>query len=95
MPGGRKLFHVADTGNSLGFQLGMGESGQQHRGEYRDNRDDHEKFDQCEGLWKGSAHLIKPVFRATRPERHLINAVHFVLLSLRLLSGRRQAYKER
>ena len=43
------LLEVGDTGDSLRFCTGLGEGGQQHGGQNRDDRDDDQQLDQREG----------------------------------------------
>ena len=47
--GENELLLVAGTSCLNGFFLGLGERGQKHAGQDRDDRDDNEQFDQCEG----------------------------------------------
>ena len=47
--GGQPLLaQVVDAGDSLGTTLGLGQSGQKHPGEDRDDGDDHQQFNQGE-----------------------------------------------
>ena len=54
------LFEIVFTGNSIRLALSFGQSRQQHRGKDRDDRDDHEQFDQRKtpAIWKNPAQSL-------------------------------------
>jgi len=46
-----QLLHVVQAGNGLGSQFGLAQGGQEHGGEDRNDCDDDQEFDQCEGVF--------------------------------------------
>jgi len=48
LPAQGELLHVADADRGLAFLLGFAQRGQEQTGEDRDDRDDHQQFDQRE-----------------------------------------------
>lgn len=47
------LFQIVEAFGLLGLGLGLGKSREQHAGENRNNGDDDQQFNQCEGLARG------------------------------------------
>jgi hypothetical protein len=53
------LLHIAQTGGAARIFAGAGENGKQNRRQYRDNGDNHQKFDQSEaGLAPGESGFV-------------------------------------
>jgi hypothetical protein len=53
VPGKVELLDVVEAGDALRFGFGLAEGRQQHAGKNGDDRDNHEKFDQSEGVAVG------------------------------------------
>jgi hypothetical protein len=64
------LAEIADALDGLGLAFGEAERGQQQRREDADDRDDHEQFNQREGVLSALSHKTQPVSVAAESITH-------------------------